>query len=295
MKLVFLGTPVPAAGILERIVAAGHEVVLVVTRPDAKRGRGGALSPSPVKEVALRLGLAIAYDLTALDQVDANLGVVVAFGAIIPATRLEKLPMLNVHFSLLPRWRGAAPVERCILAGDDETGVGVMTLEPTLDTGPIHLELVTKVGDKTAPELLEELTELGARAIVEVLGNRELQAKSTPQRGEATYAMKLTSADFLIDPSLTAEHALRVVRLGRSRIATPKGGLRIVRARTGNTAVAAGKIRKIDGAILLGFSEGVIELIEVRPAGSRTMAASAWWAGIHEDTIEWTAVEQTGE
>ena len=136
MRLVFLGTPEAAVPTLEAVVDAGHEVVLVVTRPDRRRGRGSELTPSPVKAAALRLGLSVTHRLADVADVDADRAVVVAYGAIIPETLLKKTPMLNVHFSLLPRWRGAAPVQRAILAGDEETGVSIISLEATLDTGP---------------------------------------------------------------------------------------------------------------------------------------------------------------
>jgi methionyl-tRNA formyltransferase len=290
VKLVFLGTPPPAAAILREIVSAGHEVSLVITRPDAKRGRGSALSPSPVKEVALELGLPVSHSLAALDDVDAELGVVVAYGALIPASRLEKLPMLNVHFSLLPRWRGAAPVERCILAGDIETGVGVMTLEPTLDTGPVHLELRTEVGDKTSGELLEELTKLGGRAITKVLSDPDLRSNATPQVGDATYAAKLSSVDFQIEPADSAVQALRVIRLERTRIQTGKGSVRVVRARQSQLSVPEGSISRLDGVILLGLSDGSLELVEVRPEGSKTMGANSWWDGLRVERLEWSLI-----
>src|SRR5277367_1823366 len=131
MRLVFLGTPEAAVPSLDAVVAAGHDVVLVITRPDRRRGRGSELSPSPVKVAATRLGLSVGHRLADLDDIDAERGVVVAYGAIIPAAILDRLPMLNVHFSLLPRWRGAAPVQRAILAGDEETGISIISLEAT--------------------------------------------------------------------------------------------------------------------------------------------------------------------
>ena len=129
MRLVFLGTPSAAVPALEALVEAGHEVALVITRPDRRRGRGSLLSPSPVKQRALDLGLRVAHSVKELDGLGAEWGVVVAYGAMIPASVLAITPMLNVHFSLLPRWRGAAPVERAILAGDERTGVCVMSLK----------------------------------------------------------------------------------------------------------------------------------------------------------------------
>ncbi len=139
-RLVFLGTPEAAVTPLQALVEAGFEVALVVSRADRRRGRGGGLVPSPVKQAALDLGLPVTErveDVLA-EGIDADLGVVVAFGRLIRPHVLDRLPMVNVHFSLLPRWRGAAPVERAILAGDTETGVCVMQLEEGLDTGPIH-------------------------------------------------------------------------------------------------------------------------------------------------------------
>ena len=138
MRLAFLGTPSAAVPSLEALVYAGHEVALVVTRPDRKRGRGSELSPSPVKQAALGLGLPVSHSLKDLEGLGVERGIVVAYGALIPAAVLAVTPMLNVHFSLLPRWRGAAPVQRAILAGDEQTGVCVMTLEEALDTGPVR-------------------------------------------------------------------------------------------------------------------------------------------------------------
>src|SRR5487761_2013917 len=139
MRLAFPGTPEAAAPTLQALVDAGHDVALVVTRPDRRRGRGAALSNSPVHETARGMGRDVAPPLGDLAAAAVERGVVVAYGALVPAEVLARIPMLNVHFSLLPRWRGAAPVERAILAGDVETGVSVMTLEATLDTGPVHL------------------------------------------------------------------------------------------------------------------------------------------------------------
>lgn len=294
MRVVFLGTPGPAALILERIVSAGHEVVLVITRPDAKRGRGSELSPTPVKMVAQRLGLPVAHELSALDTVTADIGVVVAYGALIPAARLLALPMLNVHFSLLPRWRGAAPVERSILAGDQETGVDVMTLEPTLDTGPIHFELRTPVAEKTAEELLNDLTNLGGEAILTVLGDPALLSNSTPQVGEPTYAAKLTPSDFVIAPRTSVLEALRIIRLGRTRVQLPKGSLRLVQARASEEVCTPGEIVKTGSQVILGLMDGAIELVQVRPEGSASMSATAWWSGVRSIEMEWSEISQPG-
>ena len=139
-RLVFLGTPEAAVAPLRTLVDAGHDVALVVSRADKRRGRGGGLRPSPVKQAALELGLPVTDSLDDAPATGAELGVVVAYGRIIPVAVLDRLPMVNLHFSLLPRWRGAAPVERAILEGDAETGVCLMAVEAGLDTGGIYAE-----------------------------------------------------------------------------------------------------------------------------------------------------------
>ena len=156
MRLVFLGTPEMAVPPLRALVEAGHDVVGVVTRADTRRGRGGAHSPSPVKAAAEALGIPVGHDPDdVLDAVaaGAELGVVVAYGRIIKPHLLDAIPMVNLHFSLLPRWRGAAPVERAILAGDPETGVGVMRVEEGLDTGGIYAEARVPIAPDTTADL----------------------------------------------------------------------------------------------------------------------------------------------
>ncbi|MFM7068969.1 MAG: methionyl-tRNA formyltransferase, partial [Actinomycetes bacterium] len=138
MRLAFLGSPEAAVPALDALVAAGHDVELVVSMPDRRRGRGGATSATPVKLAAERLGLRVTDQLEEIARAEVELGVVVAYGRIIPSEMLERTPMVNLHFSLLPRWRGAAPVERAILAGDATTGVCVMAVEPGLDTGGVY-------------------------------------------------------------------------------------------------------------------------------------------------------------
>src|ERR1022692_2797206 len=192
MRLAFLGTPEASVVSLRALVQAGHDVAIVITRPDRRRGRGSELSASPVKVAALELGLRVSDQIGDLDGLDLECGVVVAYGALIRAAVLERLPMLNVHFSLLPRWRGAAPVERAILAGDEVTGVSIMSLEAALDTGPVHLVRPLVVGEKTASELTRELAHVGAEALIEVLASPELMSNPRAQAGPATYAEKLT-------------------------------------------------------------------------------------------------------
>src|SRR5580692_4714442 len=196
-RLVFLGTPEAAVLPLRALVDAGHDVALVVSRPDRRRGRGGGLTPSPVKAAALELGLEVADSLDPAVEVGAELGVVVAYGRIIPVAVLERLPMVNLHFSMLPRWRGAAPVERAILEGDSETGVCLMAVEAGLDTGPIYAEADTVIDEnETAEELRARLVAMGCRLLEEHLGEG-LEGLPIPrdQMGTPSYAEKLLPAE----------------------------------------------------------------------------------------------------
>lgn len=291
MRLAFLGTPEAAVPSLRALVNAGHHVELVITRPDRKRGRGGQLSPSPVKACALELGLTVQHRLSDLDDLDVERGVVVAFGRLIPGEMLARIPMLNVHFSLLPRWRGAAPVERAILAGDAETGVSIMTLDVDLDTGPVHLERRVTIDDKSLSTLLIELAGVGAEALTEVLASPELLANPSVQEGEATFAAKLTKEDLHLTPATSAEQLLRIVRLGRAF--TIVGGRRLLvesAMRTDADEVPRGSIAVRNAQVVLGTSDGVIALERVRPESGKSMSAMAWWVGsrLNEHAAQWT-------
>jgi methionyl-tRNA formyltransferase len=228
--------------------------------------------------------------LSDLDGLELEWGVVVAYGALIPGALLERVPMLNVHFSLLPRWRGAAPVERAILAGDEQTGVSVMSLEVALDTGPVHLERRVHINDKTFAQLLDELALLGADALVQVLASSVLLANPTPQVGEATYAKKLTKETFHLSPAMTCALLLRTVRLGRAFTFVGARRLLVERAALApHDVVHAGALALREGRVVLGASDGAIEVQRVRPEGSNTMDAGSWWsrAKVDEQTAEW--------
>ena len=265
MRIVYLGTPEMAVPPLRALVAEGHEVVLVVTRADKRRGRGGEVSPSPVKAAATELGLAVSHDVddvvTVARDGHADLGVVVAFGQIIKPHVLDVLPMVNLHFSLLPRWRGAAPVERALLAGDRVTGVCVMAVEEGLDTGGVYARREVAIGpESTAPELRDELVDIGTELLVEVLARPvgDWIDRPEPQVGEATYAAKLTPADFEIDWERSAEEIDRMVRVG------------------GAWTTFRGKRLKIHEARLVG---GRIVPVTVQPEGRAAMPFEAWRNG----------------
>ncbi len=290
MKLVFFGTPADAVPALEALHAAGHEVALVVTQPDRRRGRGSEPSASPVREAAEALGVPVRTPAKSSEVVDevaasgADLGVVVAFGQLLPPALLEAVPhgFVNVHFSLLPRWRGAAPVERAMLAGDRETGVCIMALEAGLDTGPVFARERTAIGgSETAGELRARLVALGTDLLVATLP-RIPEVRPEPQVGEPTYADKLTVEEFGLDWEQSAEDLARVVRSGNPRPGawtTDHGTrLKVWRVRPLSACIDA-EPGTVFGHTRVATGEGALELVEVQPEGRRAMDANAWLAG----------------
>ena len=271
MKLVFLGTPDMAVPPLRALVEAGHEVSLVVTRADKRRGRGGATTPSPVKAAALELGLPVTHhvdDVIAAAADGADLGVVVAFGQIIKPHVLAALPMVNLHFSLLPRWRGAAPVERAILAGDEQTGVCVMRVEEGLDTGGVYAVRRVPISDTvTAEELRSELVAAGTEALVETLATPvgDWIGDAYPQDGEVTYAQKFSADDFEIDWAAPVVDIHRLIRIG------------------GAWTTFRSKRLKIHAADLV---DGRIEPTLVQPEGKPAMPFEAWRNGARPGPAE---------
>jgi len=274
LKLAYLGTPEAAVPPLRALVDAGHDVRIVVSQGDKKRGRGGALVPSPVKAAAMELGLPVTARVADVIDAGVELGVVVAFGRLIKPDVLAQVPMINVHFSLLPRWRGAAPVERAILAGDRETGVAIMELEEGLDTGPVLAEERVVIGaEETADELRARLVEIGTRLLVDLLEHPLPAARA--QEGEPTYAAKLEPTELRIDWSRTAEEIARLVRIGGAWTTFRGARLRITRARPAVGVLVPGET---DGTIV-GTAKGVLELVEVQPEGKARQPAAAWRNG----------------
>ena len=229
MKIVFAGTPDFAARALEALLAAGHEVALVLTQPDRPAGRGMALQASSVKKVALAHGIPVSQPerlkdpathepLRAACAAGAELMVVAAYGLILPQAVLDVPPRgcINIHASLLPRWRGAAPIQRAIEAGDDRTGVCLMQMEKGLDTGPVLLAQAVDIGPtETGGQLHDRLSELGARVLGDALGllRATIQLPPHPQAEEgATYARKLDKAEARLDWSLPATTLANKVR-----------------------------------------------------------------------------------
>lgn len=297
MRLVFLGSPPEAQGALRALHDAGHEIALVVTQPDRKRGRGGDLVPSPVKKTALELGLPVVTPERCKEALDdiagsgAELGVVVAFGQLIPPSVLAALPSgyVNVHFSLLPRWRGAAPVERAIMAGDTETGVCLMQLEAGLDTGPVYAcRTIPITPDNTAGDLRRRLADLGTELLLTEIDSVP-DTTPTAQKGEETYAGKLSVEEFAVDWSRPAAELARLVMAGNPKPGawtTAKGArLKILRATADDGATDGAEPGALVGPARVATGDGVLVLTEVQPEGKAAMAATAWAAGFRGDRL----------
>jgi methionyl-tRNA formyltransferase len=273
-RLVFLGTPAAAVPPLRALVAEGFDVATVVTRADKRRGRRTDAEPSPVKAAAVGLGLPVAHQVDAVLAAGADLGVVVAYGALIKPPVLARLPMVNVHFSLLPRWRGAAPVERAILAGDTDTGVCVMQVEEGLDTGGVFARRTVAIGPRdTATELRDRLVREGTDLLVATL--TEGLGRPAPQVGDPTYAAKVTPEDVRLDWRRAAVELDRRVRVGGAWTVFRGRRLKVLEARPAPGTVAAGVL---DGD-RVGTGDGVLELVTVQPEGKGPMSMSAWRNG----------------
>lgn len=280
-----MGTPQMAVPPLVALHDAGFDIALVVSAPDKRRGRGSELSPTPVKAKALELGLPVSESINDALTVDADLAVVVAFGQLIQPDVLEQLAMVNLHFSLLPRWRGAAPVERALLEGDDVTGVDVMQLAVGLDTGDIYAEAEVPIGaDQTADELRVELVETGSRLLVDSL--RAGLTSPREQTGETTYAKKIFTADLELDFDRPAIELHRIVRVGNAWTTFRGKRLKVWQTRAHNHegVVAAGAVVLHEGVVLAGTGAGVLEILVVQPEGKARQEASAWRNGAQPTT-----------
>lgn len=262
--------------------AAGFEIPLVITRPDKRRGRGSQLAPSPVKAAAAGLGLAVGHDPADAAGVGADLGVVVAYGRIIATEVLAVVPMVNIHFSLLPRWRGAAPVERAILAGDTETGVCLMAVAPELDAGDVYDCRRVPIGpDDTLDTLRHRLVDEGVDLLVTSL--RQGLGPPRPQVGEPVHADKLHPDEHRLDFSAPAEALHRTIRLGRAWCLFRDRRLKILEAGLEPApAVVDGRARRpgaLDG-VRVSTGDGVLRLERVQPEGRQPMTAPAWRNGV---------------
>ncbi len=280
MRIAYLGTPAVAVPPLLALLDADFEVCLVVSGEDKRRGRGSKLQPSPVKAAAVERGLLVTDQINEVLDHDVDLGVVVAYGRLIRANLLDQVPMVNLHFSLLPRWRGAAPVERAILAGDSETGVCLMAIDEGLDTGGVYRRITVPIkSEDTLESLRATLVEEGAELLVD--GLRDGLGQAVPQTGDVTYASKIQPNELFLDLESPAEELHRVVRLGRAWLGHDGKRLGIWEAeivRDGET-LAVGELSIAKTRVVVGCGHEALLLKVVQPEGKPRMAATAWRNG----------------
>lgn len=304
MRVVFMGTPDFAVPSL-RELASRFEVVLVLTRPDAVRSRGKKLEPSPVKAAALELDIPVmeATRITPevmdrLHEAEADIFCVAAYGCILPDEVLNMAPLgiVNVHASLLPRWRGAAPIQRAILAGDERAGISIMRIGHGVDTGAYCAQASCSVAGKTADELTAELAQLGADLLCDTLPALADETAVWTEQDESlvTHAQKISKAEMRLDPQESALVNLRRVLASSdaapARCIAAGKPVRIMHAVAADgdaSMCAAGELVCQSKRIYIGCSDGVLEVTSVKPDGKRQMDASAWAAGLHGDGLTW--------
>ena len=294
--IVFAGSPAAAVPSLQALAASRHDVAAVLTREDSPQGRRRELTPTAVAVSATELGLPIiranrlaGAATEAVTALRPDLGVIVAYGGFVrePLLTVPRLGWINLHFSLLPRWRGAAPVQRAIIAGDEVSGASVFQLVPELDAGDVFGQFTQAIGaNETAGHLLDSLSVGGAELLVRVVNSlADGVARAEPQRGDVTLAPKLDLSDAELD---FAQHASTVQN--RVRGVTPEPGaftrvddtrIKILEAviQRDEPQLAAGQLELRDGRVLVGTASDPIELVSVQPAGKRAMKATDWWRG----------------
>lgn len=301
MKIIFAGTPEAAVPTLEALISSDFEVVAVLTRPDAPQGRKRILTPSPVAQVAIAQGIPVIYANRIDDEVQkaiedsaADLGVVVAYGALLPQQTLDsvKLGWINLHFSTLPHWRGAAPVQWQVISGASQAGSSVFQLVQELDAGDVYDSREWPIlPDETAGELLTRLSVLGAQQVLDVVRSIDTRfAEPKPQIGESTYARKLSLEDGHLNLSQDSESVYN-----QFRGVTPEPGafvlfgderLKIIEARLGtDEEVVPSAITSVSKKLYLGCVTGSLELISVQPAGKQGMSAMDWFRGLRQEVV----------
>lgn len=321
MKIVFMGSPQFAADIL-REISESFEIVGVFTQPDRVRGRGKGLVPTPVKSMAQSLGLDVfspsslkeegAIDI--LETLAPDIICVAAYGALLPKRVLDLPPLgcINVHASILPRWRGAAPIERAIIEGDEYVGVSIMRMEEGLDTGDYCVVRKIELGDKNASEATSELAMLGASSLITALNLIEANSvKWTKQDPEkATYAKKIEKGELNLEPGNSSVRNLRLVRAsspshpskikindkvivieGASPLDSTSASYLLEKLHESEISASKGVIAVSDNRLLLGSDDGFIEVTQLKPAGKNSMSAQSYLRGAKlKDFDGWSSI-----
>lgn len=302
MRIVFMGTPEFAVPALEALASA-YGVCAVYTRPDAVSGRGKKLRPSPVKERALSLGLEVLAPATLRDAaaiqelaaLDPDMVVVAAYGVILPAEVLAipRYGCINIHGSLLPRWRGAAPIQRAILAGDEQTGVTIMRMEEGLDTGDFCASITVEIAEKNTEELTQELAAAGAQLLLKVLpsivdGSAVWQVQD---EAGATYADRIFKQDVMLSPQETAHQNHLYVRASNAaapaKVCICDKAATVLAAHEADSGLSAGEVAFESGQVLLGCVQGTLVVDRIKPDGKNAMDGSAWMTGLRDAPRTW--------
>lgn len=295
MRILFAGTPPFAAAALNALADAGHEIVQVLTQPDRPAGRGMKLTSSAVKQAALLRGLPVYQPVSlkapeaqiVLREADADVMVVAAYGLILPQAVLDlpRFGCLNIHASLLPRWRGAAPIQRAILAGDAETGITIMQMDAGLDTGAMLSKTVVPIQESdTAASLHDTLAAAGAEAIVAALANYAALVPVAQDDAAATYAAKLSKEEAKLDwqqPATTLARAIRAHNPAPGAWTELAGAsLKIWAARACEGSGRSGEVLRADAdQLIVACGTGALALLEIQPAGSKRMPVAAFLSG----------------
>lgn len=301
-RVIFMGTPEFAVPTM-RTLHDTFGLVAAYTRPDAASGRGSAARPTPVKTAALELGVPVMQptslrdpsSVEALRELEPDIIVVAAYGAILPPSVLEIPPhgCVNVHASLLPRWRGAAPIQRAILEGDKLAGVCIMRMEEGLDTGPYCSCASTRVGDHTSDSLTALLADMGAELIGKTLPSVIDGTAVWTEQDESlvTYAEKILKSNVALDPSLEADALLRRVRAASrqapARASIGGRGVTVMEARASDVSVSPGTYEPSRDGVILGAADGAILVTSLKPDGKSQMDAAAWVRGLRDQDRDW--------
>jgi len=284
-RIVYIGTPEIAVAPLQALVAEGFVVDLVVTGVDKRRGRGTETSANPVKVAALALGIPVSHDINDVLKLnpDGLLGVVVAFGNIIAPEILQHVPMINIHYSALPRWRGAAPVERAILSGDSTTAVCIIQVVEQLDAGDVLATAPCAIGDDDSVVALRgRLGQLALPLLIDICSNGVSSQQA--QTGEVVVARKITAHDLAIDWSSIPVAISRQVRLGNAFTFFDGKRFKVHEVSSASEQLPAGSISVHDARVLVGARGGSIQLVTVQPEGKPRTSASEWARGARLST-----------
>ncbi|MCA1335665.1 methionyl-tRNA formyltransferase [Pseudooceanicola marinus] len=294
MRVIFMGTPEFSVPVLEALVAAGHDIACVYCQPPRPAGRGKKDRPTPVHARAAELGLEVRHPISLKGKAEqaefaalqADMAVVVAYGLILPQPVLDapKHGCLNIHASLLPRWRGAAPIHRAILSGDAETGICIMQMEAGLDTGPVLLREATPIGaEEVTSELHDRLSVMGARMIVEALDRLpKLVPEAQPEEG-VTYASKIDKAEARVDFTQPAEGVDRQIRglspFPGAWVDHDGQRLKLLASRLAEGHGAPGEVLRADDRLVVACGAGAVELLKLQRAGKGAQAADVFLRG----------------